>query len=439
VTISPFGATPTAEDVAVEAQTLGALLLGYPDVTPQILAAVTERDFTVGAHRTILEAARRIAETGRPTDAPAVLDELERSGHLAHVGGAARLSALIAEAGFAANGPHHAAQVAERARRRLVAHHATLLAANALDRDSDLDAEVATGVEAIITARREGSSGLIHAKDIADQILDSTEPADRGRSTGWRNVDRLYRPVDGQMTILSGIPGHGKTLWLDALLTNLAQLDLNARFALWSPEAAPTSEHARRLISVAQKRPWSALSAPERSAGLDWVHETFVWVDHEIHDTIGAILAQVAAAHDRQPLTGFVIDPWTELDATRDTRQREDEWISRHITRVRKFARAHSLHVWVVVHPRNLERRSDGTFPVPSASDLHSGSVWRKKADMLVCVWRDEAGCTRPPTTVDVHVQKVRNDCDGRIGRTELTFDPVSRRYHPIARAVETM
>lgn len=442
MTIAALNANPTAEDIAIEAQAIGALLFGYPRVSPQILAIADERDYTVGAHRTILEAARRLGDEGRHTDMPAVAEELERAGHLEHVGGAKKLSDLICEASFAANGPHYAAQVAARARRRRVAHEATQLAVKALDPGRNLEADISTSIDSILTAKTGAEHGLVTAADLADEILDPADPSERGLLTGWPNVNRLYRVVAGQMSIITAHSQHGKTTWLNALLTDLAKQNLNARFALWSPEAAPISQHARQLITVAAGKPWQALDTAERKAALAWIDSSFVWVDHDTHDTVDGILAQVRASHDQQALTGFVLDPWTELDATWDHRrfQREDQWMSAELSRIRKFARAQGIHIWVVAHPKNLDKRSDGTWPVVSTADIHGGSVWRKKADFVVSIWRDEAGITRSPDVTDIHVQKVRwAGIDGRMGKTELRFDELTGRYFPIARAVEAI
>jgi twinkle protein len=42
-----------------------------------------------------------------------------------------------------------------------------------------------------------------------------------GEKTGWPSIDKLYTVAPGQLTIITGWPGSGKSEWLDALLVNL--------------------------------------------------------------------------------------------------------------------------------------------------------------------------------------------------------------------------
>ena len=48
------------------------------------------------------------------------------------------------------------------------------------------------------------------------------EPAMQGEHPGWDNVAELYRPRKGLFTVVTGIPSHGKSSWLNALCFNLA-------------------------------------------------------------------------------------------------------------------------------------------------------------------------------------------------------------------------
>ena len=45
----------------------------------------------------------------------------------------------------------------------------------------------------------------------------------KGTSTGWRSLDELYTIGLGQWTAVTGVPGSGKSEWVDALLVNLAR------------------------------------------------------------------------------------------------------------------------------------------------------------------------------------------------------------------------
>lgn len=56
-----------------------------------------------------------------------------------------------------------------------------------------------------------------------------------GASTGWHSLDRIYRVVPGELSVVTGVPNSGKSEWIDALLCNLA-LSNGWTFALCSME-----------------------------------------------------------------------------------------------------------------------------------------------------------------------------------------------------------
>ena len=41
---------------------------------------------------------------------------------------------------------------------------------------------------------------------------------------GWKVLDDIWQPVPGEITVATGIPGHGKSEWLLSLAVNMAQL-----------------------------------------------------------------------------------------------------------------------------------------------------------------------------------------------------------------------
>ena len=78
----------------------------------------------------------------------------------------------------------------------------------------------------------------------------------KGSSTGWAPVDKHYTVGLGQWTVVTGVPGSGKSEWLDALLVNLAEKD-GWVFAIYSPENYPTEAH---LIKLCERESSSSLS-----------------------------------------------------------------------------------------------------------------------------------------------------------------------------------
>jgi twinkle protein len=89
---------------------------------------------------------------------------------------------------------------------------------------------------------------------------------DRGVSTGWRELDRVYTVRPREVTVVTGIPGTGKSNVIDALATNLAKLH-GWRFAVFSPENLPLEPHMAAIIEKYIGQPFHDGPTPRMSRG----------------------------------------------------------------------------------------------------------------------------------------------------------------------------
>src|SRR5262249_51012013 len=71
----------------------------------------------------------------------------------------------------------------------------------------------------------------------------------RGLSTGWKSLDEYMTIRPGELSVVTGVPGSGKSEFIDALAVNLAHSH-DWRFAICSFENPPRRTHrqARREI-----------------------------------------------------------------------------------------------------------------------------------------------------------------------------------------------
>ena len=273
--------------------------------------------------------------------------------------------------------------------------------------------------------------GVLLVADLAGDVMQLyLEGLPGGVSTGWPSVDEHYTVRPGELTIVTGIPSHGKSQFLDALTVNLAR-EHGWSFGICSPENLPVSRHLAKLIE--QYTGWPFREGPTRRlpqdeliTALNWLHEHFVFIAPEESLTIPGLLDTAQRLVARHGLRGLIIDPWNEFEHTRPSGQTETEGISQALTQIRRFARNHGVHVWLVAHPQKLYRREDGSYPVPTPYDISGSAHWRNKADNCLTVWRDE---NEPDQPVRLYVQKIRFREVGKVGMVALQFDRVTGRY----------
>lgn len=273
--------------------------------------------------------------------------------------------------------------------------------------------------------------GVQRVSDLAGDVVALYQQGpQRGALTGWQSLDKHYTVRPGELTIVTGIPSHGKSQFLDALVVNLAK-DHDWPIAICSPENLPVSRHIAKLVEQYTGQPFA--EGPTRRVStfglidaLDWLDHHFVFIAPDDALTIPALLQQSKALVTRHGIRGLIIDPWNEFEHTMPHGQTETAYISAALGQIRRFGRAHGVHVWVVAHPQKLYRQEDGSYPVPTPYDISGSAHWRNKADNCLTVWRNERDLESP---VQIHVQKIRFREVGSPGMAELRFNRINGRY----------
>lgn len=205
---------------------------------------------------------------------------------------------------------------------------------------------------------------------------------------------------------------------------------------LWHlfPENLPVSRHVAKLIEQYtglpfREGPTKRVPQEEVIMALNWLHAHFGFIAPEESLTIPGLLDTAKRLVARHGIRGLILDPWNEFDHARTSGQMETEYISHSLTQIRRFARNHGVHVWLVAHPQKLYKRDDGSYPVPTPYDISGSAHWRNKADNCLTVWRDEQELDQP---VKLYIQKIRFREVGKIGVVDLQFEQSSGRYKEV-------
>lgn len=256
-------------------------------------------------------------------------------------------------------------------------------------------------------------AGIFNITDFAvsiDRMYEKGLPP--GVKPGWSSLDHLITFQPGQWTVVTGIPGHGKSELLDAILVNLASV-YGWTFAIFSPENQPLELHFQKLAEKFTCKPFfgpQRMTRVELEEAKHWIGERFTFVLPESDClSVDNILNLARVAVRRKGVQGVVLDPWNELDHARPPILSETEYISASLTKIRRFARENGVHVWLVAHPSKLRKekndRGQLVYPVPTPYDISGSAHWRNKADNAMTVYREVVG---ESSLVQVHVQKVR-------------------------------
>lgn len=264
--------------------------------------------------------------------------------------------------------------------------------------------------------------GVFSAESFWDDLIYIRK---NGFPKGWKPREPFGRHVTihpGYTSIITGIPGHGKSEHLDQILIELG-LDYNLRGAFFSPENWPTSMHIMKMVEKLNGQKFFDTPVDVINRFEDWITEHMYWIYPENGFTIANIKELLRKAVLRYGINWYVIDPWNKLD--HQYTGSETKYISEVLDEIDNFNKQYNLHGFIVAHPTKMEKK-DEVYVVPNLYSISGSAHFFNKAALGWTVYKKGQGET------EVHIQKVKFKYWGEIGMINYLWDSNNGRYYMI-------
>jgi len=229
--------------------------------------------------------------------------------------------------------------------------------------------------------------------------------------------------VKGYITTITGIPGHGKSEWVDYMAIQL-KLHSNWNCAFYSPENKPTQLHFSKLARKLIGKGWDGnnrITNLELKQVKEYLNNSFWFLKPEKDFSLTSILNQVRQLQQRHGCDSFVIDAWNKLEHRHKDSQ--TDYIGRAMDELAMFCELNNIHCFLVAHPTKMPK-TDGMYDVPTLYNIAGSSNFYNKTDNGVCVYRDF-----DKKIATIYTQKIKFDHWGTEGSAEFLFDKPSKRY----------
>lgn len=277
-------------------------------------------------------------------------------------------------------------------------------------------------VQCINSAKPYPVKGVYQLSDYPD----AEEPTTYG--TGWPQLQDHLKLWLGEMLVVTGIPGHGKSTWVMNLCTNMA---INYGFvtavASFEIPTVPSLRHKLRLavggIPVSE---WTHQKVKDADA---FIQNQFVFISDEPGGgdddlTLEWLLDRATDAVMRYGIKILVIDPWNEVEHSRPRNESETQYVNRALHQIRRFGLQYKVLTIVVAHPTK-EVGKGGAIRPPSLYDIEGSAAWFNKPDHGIVVHVDPA----TPSITDIYVNKCRFNWSGKKGQCSLRYIPEIEGY----------
>jgi twinkle protein len=293
-------------------------------------------------------------------------------------------------------------------------------------------------IECIDNAQHYPVDGIYSVMGFRDKLMNLYEHGlPTSYSTGSFGLDHYYTVMPGELTVVTGIPGHGKSSFVEWLMINLIK-EHKFRFGLFTPEHEPVETHIARLSELIDGRPFSkevpshkrmSKVAIDNAVNLLEEHCHYVIPDalnRKVDDILD--LARVLVA--REGIKGLIVDPWNEISMEDMGGKNETHFIRDALGKFRRFARSHQVAIWIVAHPaKQFKDKTTGAYKPPNLYDISGSSRWRDMCDNGITIFRKAENEGEDRHAVEVHVGKIKHKYVGQIGKVDMRYVYDSGRF----------
>lgn len=245
--------------------------------------------------------------------------------------------------------------------------------------------------------------------------------------TGWAALDTKLRPFLGELMFVLGIPGHGKSALVANLLVNWAEM-YGWRSVIFSPEepTVPLLRDKLRRIRL-RSRCYETIAAAADDADA-WINEHVLFIASDPQEAnelyLDWIIDRATDAVLRDGVRVMVIDPWNEVEQSRERGESQSEYVGRAIRAINRFRHAYGVICIVLIHPTKEVGR-EGKARSPTPYDADGSAHFYNKADHFLIVHRPDKSNNESV----IRVAKVKFENTGEEGNVIMRFDRFSSRF----------
>ena len=256
--------------------------------------------------------------------------------------------------------------------------------------------------------------GIFNAESCEESLWDGfNNGQERGTTTYVESVDKAWTWRNGEVNIWTGYQNEGKSLFLNQLATLKAVMD-GYKFAVFSPENMPMRDFFNDIIEMyigKSADPYHKslqMTEEEYKQGIDFVKKHFFLIYPKRDYTLTALFDRAKYLVKTQGIRSLIIDPYNTVQHKQKAGEREDLYISRFMSELKRFAVDNNVSVHLVAHQVTPQKDDTGRYLKPDTNRIKGGGTFADKADNVLFVWRPERALDYSNTSVVFGSQKIK-------------------------------
>lgn len=280
--------------------------------------------------------------------------------------------------------------------------------------------------------------GVFNVEDVKLNMLDTFRNGKtRGTTTYWKEIDLAWTWRNKEVTIWTGYQNEGKSLFLQSLCL-LKSFYEGEKFAFFTPENLPMSDFYDDIIETLVGKSSdpmyksNQMSEGEYLEAIDFVKDKFFLIYPDKNFTIDTILEKAKYLVRRKGVRHVIFDPYNTIEHKMKLGEREDLYISRFMSELKRFSIENDVGVHLVAHQLTPQKDAKGKYLRPDLNRIKGGGTFSDKADNVCFVWRPERALDFSNTEVVFGSQKIKKQKLVGIPQDviEINFNRKTNRYY---------
>jgi len=267
--------------------------------------------------------------------------------------------------------------------------------------------------------------GIVKIDEIYNEIVDLYE---KGLQPGLRleneDIDKFITWESGRLAIVSGVPGSGKSEFVDYLVSRLNLL-YGWKAGFFTIENYPMKNHYAKIHKKYSGQKFHKdFDTTDFLNIYEYIKDNYYYILNEEDLTIDSILESAKGLVKQKGIKILVIDPYNKLDHLYKKSETETKYISRFLDKLTNFAKFNNVLVFLIAHPRKMLKGE-----IPSLYDISGSAHFYNKADYGFTVHRIRDKDNLMINQVEVYWQKIRFMHLGEQGVSNLKYNYNNGRF----------
>ena len=285
-------------------------------------------------------------------------------------------------------------------------------------------------------------SGTYRVSDMMDKMIDLYDnglpPTIYPKKSYFGGLKNIFTVMMGHLCVITGIPSHGKSNFLEWYVLNLAE-DYGYKASFFSPEHQPLEMHQSTFVEKAiGKNYWREVQGVPRVT-KDEIGKYQEWAEEKIYLTSPEdgefptwewLLLKMKEQMFSFGVNIFVIDAFNKLDFNNSKSERDN--IKQILTKLTMFAQLNNVIVFLVAHPTKMQKNDQGLYRMPTLYDVSGSADFRNQTHDGFCIYRyfDSVETNEQGYNVFVNL-KTKMNFQGEIGGVqEFDYHLPSGRFY---------